>query len=78
MGNVSGLLESCSVASCIPSMQMDIEITQSFHSVLISGVPQFTPKSEDQARRFVDLIDEFYNPGLTRYFCAMRERAATR
>ncbi len=59
-------------------MQNDIEITQSFHSVLISGVPQFTPKSEDQARRFVDLIDEFYNPGLTRHFCATRERAATR
>ncbi len=38
-----------------------IEIARSFHSVLISGVPQFTPMTENQARRFVDLVDEFYD-----------------
>ncbi len=38
-----------------------IELAQSFHSVVISHVPQFTATLEDQARRFVNLIDEFYD-----------------
>lgn len=38
-----------------------IEIAKSFHTVLISNVPQFTPMRENQARRFIDLIDEFYD-----------------
>jgi cell division protein ZapE len=29
--------------------------------VLISDVPIFTVRSEDQARRFVSLVDEFYD-----------------
>lgn len=41
-----------------------IELAQSFHTVLISGVPQFTPQSEDPARRFVNLVDEFYDRGV--------------
>ena len=41
-----------------------IELAQSFHTVLISGVPQFTPMMEDAARRFVNLIDEFYDRGV--------------
>ncbi|HEX6832642.1 MAG TPA: cell division protein ZapE [Rudaea sp.] len=41
-----------------------IEIGQSFNTVLISGVPQFTPRMEDQARRFVHLVDEFYDRGV--------------
>jgi cell division protein ZapE len=41
-----------------------IELAQSFNTVLISGVPQFTPQMEDAARRFVNLVDEFYDRGV--------------
>jgi len=41
-----------------------IELAQSFHTVLISGVPQFTPQMEDAARRFINLVDEFYDRGV--------------
>jgi cell division protein ZapE len=38
-----------------------IELARVFHAVLISGVPVFTVRREDQARRFISLIDEFYD-----------------
>lgn len=38
-----------------------IEIAKDFGTVLISGVPQFTPMLEDPARRFIELVDEFYD-----------------
>ncbi|PKM09577.1 MAG: cell division protein ZapE [Gammaproteobacteria bacterium HGW-Gammaproteobacteria-5] len=38
-----------------------IEIARSFHTVLISNVPQFATQHDDAARRFVHLIDEFYD-----------------
>ncbi|MEO8673685.1 MAG: cell division protein ZapE [Tahibacter sp.] len=38
-----------------------IEIGKDFGTVLISGVPQFTPVMEDAARRFIELVDEFYD-----------------
>ena len=38
-----------------------IEIARDFHSVLISNVPRFSSHNEDPARRFVHLIDEFYD-----------------
>ena len=41
-----------------------IELARSFSNVLISGVPQFTPQTEDAARRFVNLVDEFYDHGV--------------
>lgn len=42
-----------------------IEIGQSFNTVLISNVPQFaTPELEDPARRFINLVDEFYDHGV--------------
>jgi len=41
-----------------------IELAQSFNTVLISSVPQFSPQMEDAARRFVNLIDEFYDRGV--------------
>lgn len=37
-----------------------IEIARCFHTVLISGVRQMGPEKEDVARRFIALIDEFY------------------
>jgi len=41
-----------------------IELAQSFNTVLISGVPTLSPQMEDAARRFVNLIDEFYDHGV--------------
>ncbi len=38
-----------------------IEIARDFHTVLISNVPRFGSHNEDPARRFVHLIDEFYD-----------------
>jgi cell division protein ZapE len=38
-----------------------IEIAKDYGTVLISNVPQFTPLSEDAARRFIELVDEFYD-----------------
>ncbi|MFT5117804.1 MAG: cell division protein ZapE [Kiritimatiellia bacterium] len=45
-----------------PRSQNDyIELAKEFHAVLISSVPVLTEKKEDQARRFVNLVDEFYD-----------------
>lgn len=38
-----------------------IEIARLFHTVLLSGVPVFSAPQEAAARRFVHLIDEFYD-----------------
>ncbi|MDX1735865.1 MAG: cell division protein ZapE, partial [Halioglobus sp.] len=38
-----------------------IELARIFHAVLISGVPQFVADKDDQARRFINLVDEFYD-----------------
>jgi len=38
-----------------------IELARVFHAVLVSGVPAFTAARDDQARRFVNLVDEFYD-----------------
>lgn len=45
-----------------PRSQNDyIEIAREFHAVLIGGVPVFTADRDDQARRFINLVDEFYD-----------------
>ena len=45
-----------------PRSQNDyIELSRMFHAVLISGVPAFGPDSDDLARRFINLVDEFYD-----------------
>jgi len=45
-----------------PRSQNDyIELAREFHAVLLSDVPCFGPDMEDQARRFINLIDEFYD-----------------
>jgi cell division protein ZapE len=38
-----------------------IEIAKSYNTVLVSNVPAFGPLNEDAARRFVHLVDEFYD-----------------
>lgn len=45
-----------------PRSQNDyIELAMIFQTVLISNVPVFTPRKEDAARRFISLVDEFYD-----------------
>ena len=45
-----------------PRSQADyIEIARWFPSVILSGVPELDPMREDQARRFIALVDEFYD-----------------
>lgn len=45
-----------------PRSQNDyIELAREFHAVIISGVPVMGKEKDDQARRFINLIDEFYD-----------------
>uniref|UniRef100_UPI002609EF50 cell division protein ZapE n=1 Tax=Dokdonella sp. TaxID=2291710 RepID=UPI002609EF50 len=41
-----------------------IEIARGYHTILVSGVPQFTPQTDDAARRFIELVDEVYDRGV--------------
>ncbi len=48
-----------------PRSQNDyIELGRLFHAVLISNVPIMGTKNDDLARRFINLIDEFYDRGV--------------
>lgn len=38
-----------------------VEIARTHHTVLLSRVPQMTADMEDAARRFINLVDEFYD-----------------
>ena len=45
-----------------PRSQNDyIELAREFHAVLVSDVPQMSVSTDDQARRFINLVDEFYD-----------------
>jgi len=45
-----------------PRSQNDyIELARVFHAVLVSNVRRFTGRNEDAARRFISLVDEFYD-----------------
>jgi cell division protein ZapE len=45
-----------------PRSQNDyIELGRIFHTVLLGNVPQMGVGKEDQARRFINLVDEFYD-----------------
>lgn len=48
-----------------PRSQNDyIELGKLFHAILISNVPVMGQKNDDLARRFINLIDEFYDRGV--------------
>jgi len=48
-----------------PRSQNDyIEISREFHEVLISNVPVLGKGRDDQARRFINMVDEFYDRGV--------------
>ena len=38
-----------------------VEIAREYHSVLVEGVPVMSADKEDAARRFINMIDEFYD-----------------
>jgi cell division protein ZapE len=38
-----------------------VEIARDFHTVFVSGVPVFDASRDDPARRFIALVDEFYD-----------------
>ncbi len=45
-----------------PRSQNDyIEIAREFHAVLVGEVPQMGREKDDQARRFINMVDEFYD-----------------
>jgi cell division protein ZapE len=45
-----------------PRSQNDyIELARLYHTIFISDIPQFTAGGDDAARRFMMLIDEFYD-----------------
>jgi cell division protein ZapE len=41
-----------------------IELARAYHTILVSNVPQFTPQTEDAARRFIEMVDEVYDRGV--------------
>lgn len=48
-----------------PRSQYDyIEIAKLFHTVVLQDIPQLTEKTEEQARRFINMVDEFYDRGV--------------
>lgn len=56
-----------------PRSQNDyIELAREYHAVLISNVPAFTPNNDDQARRFINLVDEFYDRNVKLVLSAAR------
>mgnify|MGYP000058188091 FL=1 len=45
-----------------PRSQNDyIELAREFHAVIVSNVPQMSVDTDDQARRFINMVDEFYD-----------------
>lgn len=45
-----------------PRSQNDyIELARIYHAVLVSDIPQMSSKNDDQARRFINMVDEFYD-----------------
>jgi len=45
-----------------PRSQEDyIELARCYQTVMVSGIPQLNRETEDEARRFIALVDEFYD-----------------
>lgn len=41
-----------------------IELARAYHTIALSNIPEFTPQTEDAARRFIELVDELYDRGV--------------
>lgn len=60
-----------------PRSQADyIEIGSMFHTVLVSNIPPLTPERDNQARRFIAMIDEFYDRAV-KFICTAAEPPET-
>ncbi len=45
-----------------PRSQNDyIELAKEYHAVLVANIPPLARDTDDQARRFINLVDEFYD-----------------
>ena len=45
-----------------PRSQNDyIELAREYHAVLVANVPELSRETDDQARRFINMVDEFYD-----------------
>jgi cell division protein ZapE len=53
-----------------------IELARAYHTILVSNVPEFTPMTEDAARRFIELVDELYDRGVNLVVSAARPAIA--
>jgi cell division protein ZapE len=53
-----------------------IELARAYHTILISDIPEFTPMTEDAARRFIELVDELYDRGVKLVVSAARPAIA--
>jgi cell division protein ZapE len=47
-----------------------IELARCYHSVFVSDMPLLTAQHENQARRFINLVDEFYDRGVKLFVSA--------
>jgi cell division protein ZapE len=47
-----------------------IELARCYHSIFISGMPQLTATTDNQMRRFINLVDEFYDRGVKLFVAA--------
>ena len=57
-----------------PRSQNDyIEIARIYHAVLLGNVPQLGSSTDDQARRLVNLVDEFYDRNVKLIVSAAQE-----
>jgi len=52
-----------------------LRLAQAFHSVIIAGVPIIAPERRDVARRFINLVDTFYDQGVKLIVSAAAEPA---
>lgn len=51
-----------------------VEIARCYHTVLLGGVPVMDAKADDAARRFVTLVDEFYDRGVKLFVAAAADQ----
>ena len=47
-----------------------IELARCYHSVFVSNLPQLGAAHENQARRFISMVDEFYDRGVKLFVAA--------
>jgi len=53
-----------------------IEIAQEFHTVIVSEIPEFDNTRNDEARRFIEMIDEFYDRNINLIVSAQADPTA--